>query len=147
MTNEKVKSREMETRLMTISLMPAFIALTVASFYLMYLKASGAELSDSFFLEVIFSVIAVGSLLGLALNELLVWKTEGIFKIKRLVFRWALVGLYFLLFVGLNVIFLTLLPWVSTGSVLALSGAAAAWIFIIIALKKKRLFSRLDKAE
>lgn len=132
---------------MTISLMPMFACLFVTSFYLVYLKASDVEISDSYFLQTIFSVIVAGSLFGMVLNELLVWKTGGRFKIKRLFFRWVIVGSYLLLFIGIYAVLSIVFPFAAVIYLLLFGALTATWIFVIIALKEKHLFSKLDRAE
>jgi hypothetical protein len=141
-------SQEKQIHIMEISLIPVFIAFFVTVFYPFYLRTVGVELSDQYLISSLFS-IAIGSLIVcLALNEALRKIYGGQqFKFKRLVFRWILLTSYlslvYVAYLGLSLLFpQTTLFWQFLWAALPITV-----IFVLMALRARHLFSRLDTNE
>jgi len=145
--SKKEISKEKEIRIIEISLTPVFIALFISGFYLLHLKTIGVVVSDWFFLSSIISVIFGSLVVCLAFNELLLKTYGGQFKFKRLLFRWILIGINFSLLMGAYFSLSTLFPKATMFYHFLFSGLIDTIIFVIIIIKFRHLFSRLDNGE
>jgi hypothetical protein len=145
MSEKEELSREKQIRLMEISFTPAFVLLLATVLYLGYLRATGTEVSDFFFWNSLLSVILISLAASLTLNEVLVKKNGGKFRIRRLVFRWIMMASYFVLFLAIYTVFSTLLQPMEVAVAPIFSLLLASGIYVVVLYKGRRLFGRLDR--
>jgi hypothetical protein len=141
MTQKKL-SKEKETRLLEISLTPVFVAFFIVMISLLYL-----EVEISLYAIYLLSVLFGGFFVCLALNEVLQKIYGGQFKFKRLFFRWMLIGLFLVPFVGVYFCLLAFLPWSPIFFQFLFSGLIATGIFMLIIYRFRHLFNKLDTGE
>jgi hypothetical protein len=147
MTDKKELPQEKQIRIMEISLTLPLVAIFAVAFYLGYLKIIGVEISEWSFLSSLLLIAIGGFIVCLALNEVLQKIYGGQFKLKRLVFRWTLLTSYFSLIYGAFFCISIILPWTTTYWQFFLGTIIATGIFVILILKGRPLFNKLDKGE
>jgi hypothetical protein len=142
--NEAPMDRQI--RVIKFSMIPGFVAVFVTGFYFLYLKTIGVEVSGWFYFDTMLLVILLASAACLILNEALLKMLYGESpRFKRLVFRCAIIAMYvFLVWVAssfMSIVFsqIELLLQFLFGALLATT------IFVIIILRLRHLFNRLDK--
>lgn len=146
MTNDQVQ-RERELRITAIAMTPVLAAPFVVLFYFLYLKEMGIEVQQSTYANYGVLALAIGSVVGLTLNEVFLKLNGGKFKLRRLVFRWTLLISYLFLLWTAYFLLTLLFPWVETIFQFMWGMLAATAIFVTMIVKLRHLFNRLDKGE
>lgn len=137
-----------QIRVMKISLTPAFVAVFALIFYFLYLETIGIEIPSWFFFNSLLLVNFAGVVACLTLNEVLLRVLYGErFNFKRLAFRWILPTVYCSLVWAASVLMSLVIPFVQTFFQLLLGTLLATFIFVIIILRLRHLFNKLDKGE
>jgi hypothetical protein len=143
---ENEASMDKQIRVIKFSMIPGFIAVFVTGFYFLYLKTIGVEVSGWFYFDTMLLVILLTSVACLILNEALLKILYGeSLRFKRLIFRCAVIAMYVFLvwaassFVSIVFSQIGLLFQFLFGALLATA------IFVIIILRFRRLFNRLDR--
>lgn len=146
MTKDEIIT-EKQIRIMAISMTPILVAPFAVGFYFLYLKTMGLEVPLWVLLNYSLLAIAVSSIISLTLNDVLLRLSGERFRFRRLVFRWTLLTSYYFLVwatsFGLTVFF----PWAGALFQFLFGVLVATAIFLIIALRLRHLFGRLDKGE
>jgi len=145
-TNDQVQ-RERELRITAIAMTPVLAAPFVVLFYFLYLKEMGIEVQQSTYANYGVLALAIGSVVGLTLNEVFLKLNGGKFKLRRLVFRWTLLISYLFLLWTAYFLLTLLFPWVETIFQFMWGMLAATAIFVTMIVKLRHLFNRLDKGE
>ena len=115
-------------------------------FYFLYLKGMGIEVPVFVFFNYVLLAIATSMVVCLTLNEVLLKLNGGKFKLRRLLFRWTLPTLYVFLVWAVSFVLTMLFP--SAEVFQFLFGALIATVlFVVVILRLRHLFDRLDKGE
>jgi hypothetical protein len=138
-----------QVRVMEISMTPAFVAVFAFIFYFLYLKTIGIEISTAFMITVLlFMVLPVATIACLTLNECLLRVLyHERFNIKRLVFRCTLPIMYVSLLWVTSLLTSVILPRVEVFFQFFFGVLLATAVFVLVLLRFRHLFSRLDKGE
>lgn len=144
----KDEALERQVRIMKFSMTPLVVAVFVAGLYFLYLKTIDIEISTKFLFNSIVLVTFTSAVGCLTLNEVLLKTLYGErFNFKRLAFRWGLPMMYCSLVWIASVLMPLLIPSVETFFQLFYGTLLATAAFVIVILRFRHVFSRLDKGE
>ena len=144
MTKKRL-SKEKETRLLEVSLIPVFAVPLIVLFYFLYLDTVGVDISVLDFFNSMLIVLPISFIVCLTFHELLLKMYGGQFKFKRLLFRLLLATSYFMLCEGAYLCLSTLFPWATVYYQFFFGGLIATGIYVIIILKSRHHFPKFDK--
>lgn len=144
----KNEALERQIRVMKVSMIPAFVAAFAVIFYFLYLKTIGIQISTRFFFDSLLLVNFVGIASCLILNEALLKILYGErFNFKRLAFRLMIPTMYCSLVWAASILMSLIIPFVEVFFQLLSGTLLATAIFMIIILRFRHVFNRLDKGD
>jgi hypothetical protein len=144
----KESSMDKQIRVMKISMTPALVVVFVLIFYFLYLETIGIEIPTRFFFDSLLLTNLASVIACLTLNEaLLKILYNERFNFKRLAFRWIIPIIYCSLIWIASILMSLTIPFVEMFFQLFFGTLVATAIFVLIILRLRHLFSRLDKGE